>query len=161
MAMKLARVKRKPLDIDFDDPTPIPIKDIRITQPITQTPTDTPIKSRKGPAVVTEAHREKLIASRVEYSAERKERQEKALRIGKYRIYRSDENNINLEKKRTTEANKYVWEIVGYYPDLSSALSGLVNQDISEKDILFSKNLIDDIAKIKEEIIKEIKRHEF
>jgi len=101
------------------------------------------------------------MAGRQDSLSEKKDRQANPLRIGNYRIYRSDENNINLESKRKTEEGKIVWDIEGYYPTLQNAVFALYDRKISEKEILIANDILKAIKDCKDEILKEIADYEF
>lgn len=70
----------------------------------------------------------------------------------------TDSNNFILHKKRIGESGKskgkLLWEVIGYYGKLESALQGYKNLRIKESEATSIQILLRDIEKI-DEVIKE------
>jgi len=93
--------------------------------------------------VVTEEQKAKLRQGLEEFQAERKERAEKAITFGKYKVYKLDEHNVVIAE----EGKEYL-----YYPELAHALKGLLHKELSSSDARDIKALLAETARIEKAI---------
>ncbi|MDD5510652.1 MAG: hypothetical protein PHI12_07580 [Dehalococcoidales bacterium] len=71
----------------------------------------------------------------------------------KYRIA-SIPYNIVIQKRHTTLMGREHWETIGYYLTLSSAIRGIIQEDIKETDLVDLKAIQDRITQLEQDILK-------